>query len=133
MARTVSTPANTLLVAYDTFNSDPSEDVWYGDFENVAEDLLFNAMRLFPSLEPYHGWAGREDRILARNGFVEFGVSEYMGLMAIWMRLRGDCEQEALASHWCDQIAEKFHQEFGIFEHVATASNGEAFYQRKEA
>lgn len=134
MARSVSIPTDTILVAYDTINSDPNDHgAFFDDIENVHEDLLFRAMTLFPSLEPHLGWAGREDRILARNGFVEFGTSEYMCLMSIWFRLRGDCNQESLARHWCEQIAEKFHSEFGVLEYVATASNGEALYHLKEA
>jgi hypothetical protein len=44
----------------------------------------------FPSLQPHDGWRGREDRILLRNAFADFGVSVYGGLVAVWIAERDD-------------------------------------------
>jgi hypothetical protein len=46
--------------------------------------------RAFPSLIPHDGWRGREDRILMRNAYADFGVSVYGGLVAVWIVERDD-------------------------------------------
>ena len=65
-------------------------DAWDFAYEWLRDDLIERAKRLFPSLEPYDGWRDREDHILARNAFADFGVSVYGGVVAVWILERAD-------------------------------------------
>ena len=118
------------------------EDDWEFEFDWLRGDLVERAMRLFPSLEPHDGWRGREDRILARNAFADFGISIYCGLVAIWIVERDDgsywdadsrtarCPR---ARRWLAQIAPRFDAEFGDYDCLGHMSNGEGVYRRRVA
>lgn len=123
MGRSVSTPSNCALVAYASFDADD------GDWEDYMEDLRSAMAHMAPSMWNDDGWAGREDRVLMRNCHAEFGVSEYCGLVAVWLRVRPDAAHEALASSWCETVAKRFRRTFGQLQKIGTASNGESFYQ----
>ena len=83
MGRSVSYPAGA-LVAFATLEVEDSED-WEFEFDWLVGDLRSRAAAAFPSLKDCDGWRGREDRILMRNAFADFGVSTYCGLVAIWI------------------------------------------------
>lgn len=149
MGRSVSTPNHALNVAFTHFHVEPEEcqcilsegeqcecsasfepDYQY-EWEALTDDLENRICELFPSFDLHKGWAGREDRILARNSFVNFGVSEYCGCVSIWMALRGDLEDRLapLAEAWANKVDKKFLAEFGTMRKIGTASNGETFFR----
>jgi hypothetical protein len=91
---------------------------------------------MFPSLYDCDKWRGREDHILMRNAYVDFGVSEYCGLAAIWIAERCDgayydYPRAGRATHWLAQIRTRFLAEFGNLVLDGHMSNGEGVYQRK--
>lgn len=139
MARSVSYPTGA-IVAYSVFDED-DEDC--GPlFDDYCDDLRRRAATLFPSLRAHDGWRGREDRILMRNAFADFGCSEYCGLIAIWIVQRGDgafhdaawrSNLPARAQHWLSQITARFEVEFGDYECLGHMSNGEGVYRRRAA
>lgn len=129
MGRSVSTPSGARVVAYDYLEYEEDYDDWtYPDF---IEDIAAVAEDLWPSFRPVKKWAGREDRVLLENGFAQLGVSEYCGLVAIWVMPRGDVDCEALAIRWIDQIAPRFNDLFGKLDKMGTASNGESFFRER--
>jgi len=65
MGRSVSYPAGA-VGAFRVLDIDDDGD-WDFEFEWLREDLVERAGAAFPSLEPQHGWRGREGRILLRN------------------------------------------------------------------
>jgi hypothetical protein len=65
------------------------EDDWECTLEWLRDDLSRRHSRI-SSLEPHEGWRGREDRILLRNGYADFGLSIYGGLAAVWIVERDD-------------------------------------------
>lgn len=77
------------LVAFTVLEVEDEED-WDFEYEWLRGDLAERAGAAFPSLVPYEGWRGREDRILMRNAFADFGVSVYGGLVAVWIAERDD-------------------------------------------
>lgn len=128
MGRSVSYPSNCAIVVYAAFECMDEDDAsfyWDDYLDELREQMQFIA----PSMEEHDGWAGREDRILMRNNLAEFGVSEYCGLVAIWLRVRTDLDSEALAINWCATIAAKFSRAFAQLQKTGTASNGESFFQ----
>lgn len=129
MGRSVSTPSNSIAV-YDRFEGD------YDEYEWFVEDLQNQFCALWPSVEVDDGWIGREDRILASNCHAYFGVSEYCGLVSIWVVPRldsgWDADWSALAENWVSQIADRFQSEFGTMQRVGGMSNGQGVYVARE-
>ena len=88
MGRSVSYPSGA-IVAFTVLEVE-AEDDWEFEYEWLRNDLCERAAKAFPSLIPHDGWRGREDRILMRNAYADFGVSVYGGLVAVWIVERDD-------------------------------------------
>jgi hypothetical protein len=139
MGRSVSYPSGS-LVAFTVLDVEDS-DAWEFKYEWLQGDLVERAKRLFPSLEPHDGWRGREDRILARNAFADFGVSIYGELVAMWIVERDDgsywdadwrTARSPRARRWLAQIARRFSAEFGDYDCLGHFSNGEGIYRKRQ-
>lgn len=103
------------------------------DWDMFIEDLTEYAPTLWPSLSKCDNWIGREDHAILENAHCYIGISEYCGIASLWIVPKVDDwtgEPSGLAARWCDQIADKFVRTFGELCKVATASNGEAYYQQ---
>jgi len=131
MGRSVSYPHGALVAFTHVHDEDDTDDcAWLLEFWREM------AQRLWPSLREVDTWRGREDHVIARNGLVEFGVSEYCGLVAIWLVERTDLDtagQEALATQWIKSVAPRFRKTFGTLRKVGTFSNGEGIFERVAA
>lgn len=110
------------------------------DYEWTEEldDYRERIKEMFPSFDKCDYWLDREDHAIAENRFAYFGISEYCGLVAIWLVAKeADWAKpdswERLRDRWLDQVEAKFLKAFGQLRKVATASNGEAFFERIEA
>lgn len=126
MGRSVSCPSGA-LVAYTHFE----DEMEYHEWEEQVEMFREIICDLWPSASPCDGWRGREDRVVARNGLAEFGVSEYCGLVALWVAPRADLDSTGpLAGRWIESIRKRFLDNFGTLRKIGTASNGEAFFER---
>src|SRR3546814_15849944 len=88
MGRSVSYPSGA-IVAFTVLDVENDGD-WEFEYEWLREDLRERAANAFPSLIPHDGWRGREDRILMRNSYADFGLSVYGGLVAVWIVERDD-------------------------------------------
>ena len=132
MARSVSVPTGAFVVAYEWLEQshDGDDSNFYGD--EFLEDVTCRAEELFPSLRECNEWLGREDRAILENSFAYFGVSEYCGLVSIWMVLKDQDDHNVhLAEHWAAQVSTKFKEVFGTLTKVGTFSNGEAIFEKK--
>lgn len=127
MSRSVSIPAGAELIAYQdvTWVEDPEE------YDAFLQQLCTSMTKLWPSIESADWFIGREDQVIAENGHAHFGVSAYCGLAAVWAVPKDD-EERNLHRHWLNQIRPTFDNCFGQLNKIATASNGEAFSERKE-
>lgn len=127
MARSVSVPVDAEVVCFQEFDGEDWDDfVWW--FRETCQDA-------WPSLDKSDDWIGRENHVLLENGHARIGVSEYCGLVSLWIvPYISDYypEHKGLALHWIDQIAPKFHERFGRLRLIGRASNGEAFFTRIE-
>jgi len=140
MGRSVSYPSGG-VVAFTVLEVEEDGD-WDFEYEWLCDYLKERATRFFPSLEPNDGWRGREDRILARNAFADFGVSIYGELVAIWIVERDDgsywdadwrTARSPRAQRWLAQIAPRFDTEFGDYDCLGHMSNGEGVYRKRAA
>lgn len=140
MGRSVSYPSGG-VVAFTVLEVEEDGD-WDFEYEWLCDHLKERATRFFPSLEPHDGWRGREDRILARNAFADFGVSIYGDLVAVWIVERDDgsywdavwrTARSPRARRWLAQIAPRFDTEFGDYDCLGHMSNGEGVYRKRAA
>lgn len=140
MGRSVSYPSGA-LVAFTVLEVENADD-WEFEYEWLREDLRTRATAAFPSLGLHDGWRGREDRILLRNTFADFGVSVYGGLVAVWIAERDDgaywdaewhTARSPRAQGWLNQIAPRFDALFGDYDCLGHMSNGEGVYRRRAA
>ncbi|MEW4468492.1 hypothetical protein AB1K62_11735 [Parasphingorhabdus sp. JC815] len=135
MGRSVSFPTGA-VVAYQVIEVD--DDDWDFKYQVLVEDIMAQAREAFPSLEQFNGWRGREDRILLRNAFADFGISVYCGLCAIWIVARDDnhyWDSDSIVSlkgrtdQWLSQIERCFLTLFSQYRCIGRFSNGEAIYE----
>lgn len=149
MGRSVSYPYNAEIVCFRAIEpeawADTDED---GnevmreptDLDYMVEDLQEYAPTLWSSLRKCDTWIGREDHALLENDLCYMGISEYCGLVAIWVKSKADdlegswsadeARKAALARHWVSQIEDKFRQTWGDLRKIGTFSNGEAIHER---
>ena len=135
MGRSVSYP-NGAVVAFRVLDDTDDDPEWA--YECLVDEIIDAARLAFPSLEPFAGWRGREDRILLRNAFADCGISTYCGLAAIWLAERDDDRyweadyrqpRTGRARHWIAQAAPQFVALFGELRMVGRFSNGEAIFE----
>lgn len=130
MSRTVSTPNGAVAIAYRDVSYIEDEFDW----DMFQEDIIAQLQSAFPSLAEADSWIGREDHVVLENGHCKITISEYCGLAAISLVPEThDCypAEDNLADHWCAQISIRFIDMLSELRHVATASNGEAFFERR--
>ena len=132
MARSVSTPSGTAYVEYAAAELDEFDWRW------AMQDFQDKLLRAFPSTSKCDRWPGREDHAVVENNYAMFGVSEYCGLVAMWV-LPVDYEystSNGFRDHWLDQIEKKFaaiaQSSFGTsLQCAGRFSNGEAIFNAR--
>ena len=139
MGRSVSYPTGA-IVAFRLVDEAEDDGDWA--YECLVEDIVETASSCLPSLEPFDGWRGREDRILLRNAFADCGVSTYCGLAAIWIVERDDSHyweadyrkaRSGRARQWLTRVSDRFINVFAELRLVGRFSNGEAIFERANA
>ena len=118
--------------------SEQDDSLLWDDF---SEDLTLRLQEAFPSLEKESKWLGREDKAYLSNKYVYVGLSEYCGLVAVWVAAkdadyRASASWEAMRDRWVASIEKKFSKtvakSWGVpLNKVGTFSNGEAEYSKK--
>ena len=135
MARSVSYANGSIHVEYATFECDDVEDA-SDDFQWMLDDFAEAICKAFPSTSTCDEWIGREDHAVAENRFAYFGVSEYCGLVSMWVTPKDEdyATNTGLRDKWIESIGPKFSKvarnSFGqSLVQVGRFSNGEAFFQ----
>jgi hypothetical protein len=139
MGRSVSTPSNCAAVCYQDASGIEDKYEWNDFKDNIQETVK----RLFPSMDTCNIWIGdgrTEDNAIMENRFAYIGISEYCGLVAIWVKSKSDDYESSyyadearlanLADGWCERIVPTFDKAFNEYRCVGRASNGEAFYEK---
>jgi hypothetical protein len=135
MGRSVSYANDSVHVEYATFECDDEYDSG-DDFQWSLDDFAEQICKAFPSASKCDEWPGREDHAVAENSFAYFGVSEYCGLVSMWVAPKHDdyATSTGLRDRWIDSIGPKFAKVCGncfgqSLKQVGRFSNGEAFFQ----
>ena len=134
MGRSVSTPREARVVCYRDVSEFEEHD-WEWFVESLQETVRFE----WPSFDECDKWLDREDHAIAENRLCYVGVSQYCGCAAIWIASKkedllgsdyGPQPEANLCDAFIGKIADKFERLFGEYRRVATASNGESFYEK---
>lgn len=135
MSRSVSYANNSVHVEYATFECEDEYEA-QDEFRYCLEDFQRELCDTFPSVSKCDKWIGREDHAVAENRFAYFGVSEYCGLVSMWVAPKDDgyATSTGPRDHWVDQIGPKFRKVAGscfgqALQQIGRFSNGEAFFQ----
>ena len=130
MSRGVFVPRNAELVVYVPTPID-EESIY--DFDIILDDLKYYLHSKMPSLYETTDWVSNEGYIFMENDLVQIGVSEYNGVMAIWVIVKEDYYPQ-LAYRWLAKVEKHFWniplepklKLLGYF------SNGEPVYEKVE-
>ena len=142
MSRSVSTPSGAAVVVFAAMDTTASHDEqgqydeegMQFEWDNCIDNLRDSLTARYPSLSKCDRWLGREDHGILSNRHATVTVSEYCGLVAVCLVPT----DEPMAGHWCEQIEPGFRKVVGevfggTLRKVATASNGEAFFEQVAA
>ena len=153
MGRSVSSPRNATTVCYRDISSfgevydeknnlteEHDDDQSTFDWECFVEGIQEDGKAQWPSFETSDKWVSSVYKSILENNFAYIGVSEYCGVAAVWLLPKtedllntgyeADVKMANLASAWCNRVAGNFESLFAEYRKVATASNGEAFYEK---
>ena len=115
----------------DEYERIPDEDAWEDEVAYLIETLTSR----FKSLhEPdSKRWDGKETEIILENNLVEFGLSEYCGLVSLSARPISE-DTNALAENWLSRIWPKLLEAlqqngFDAMYRLGTMSNGESVFR----
>jgi len=107
MGRSVSVPSGATVVAYQRHDCENFDE--FDQFRQAYRDWVLEA---FPSTWASSRSFGREDTAVAENRLAAFGLSEYCGLVALWIVPDDDT---ALGPAWVEKIAPKFQHQWASF------------------
>lgn len=136
MGRSVSYASGSEVVLYSYFEYD-EEDYFIQDaFDDCVDCLQSSLIKSFPSMYESDEWIGREDRAIAENRLVYVGLSEYCGVVSVWVKPKEDDYRpyvQEFGVRFANQIESKLKEivknVFGIrLNKTATFSNGEAIF-----
>lgn len=138
MGRSVSYASGSEVVLYSYFETTDDEYIDQVNFDDCVENLEWSLMKAFPSLYESGKWIGREDRALVENDLVYIGLSEYCGVVSVWVKPKDDDYRSyvrSFGSRFAHQIENKLKEivnfAFGVqLLKTGTFSNGESIYCR---
>lgn len=103
-------------------------------WQDFIEGLRNQIKELFPSMYECNEWVGREDYAIMENRYARIGVSEYDGMVSIWMQPidletgHGDDERlVGIQESWIDKARDK-HISLGNLKRQGGFSDGTSLY-----
>ena len=137
MGRSVSYPHNAVAVTYRELDTDESVDEFIAqeNWDDLVDWIRETAQKQWSSFSLCDTWLDKEDHAILENGHAYLGVSEYVGIVSVWLVPKDDRygNYQPLAHCWCEQIADKFKKTFGTFNRIGTFDNGESVYERSSS
>lgn len=140
MGRSVSYASGSEVVIYsyadEVFDDDGNfcEYATQDNFDFAVDYLKDASIEAFPSLSVCDKWLGREDHAILENQLVYVGLSEYCGVVSVWVVPKED-EHYAFGVAFANKIEAKLKQivqdAFGVrLNKVGHFSNGEAVFNK---
>lgn len=129
-----------LYISYETEFEDEDGQIAYNEF--AFDDLECNVYsvikQLFPSFDNVENrWDGNETKIFLENRLVEFGISEYCGLVSISARpndYANEYGKHGLAEAFINKIWDKLQTELNgyctVLSRIGGFSDGTSVYSK---
>lgn len=137
MGRSVSYASGSTVVKYAYFEYDDEDSYFVQEaFDDTLDYLKSQLTEAFPSLSETDTWLGREDHALVENNLVYIGLSEYCGLVSVWVKPKEDDHGYTnFGVRWAQQIEDKLEKiiknAFGYsLSKVGHMSNGEGVFSK---
>jgi len=136
MGRSVSYASGSEVVLYSYFESTDDEYMDQMNFDDCIDNLQASLIATFPSLMQSEEWVGREDRAFAENDLVYVGMSEYCGVVSVWVKPK-ESDYYAYVQNFGPRFARQMENKlkkivkdvFGVrLSKMGTFSNGESVY-----
>ena len=128
MGRGVSIPSGAEIVCYQHREF---KEQW--DWDEYLEEVSEICKSFWPSLEQVDQWIDNENHVILENDLVKIGLSEYGGMISIWIipkQFDGYDDYSGLTFHWISQIEPKFTDTFGELHLDGHMSNGVGVYSK---
>lgn len=123
MGRTVSVPTAARAVVFKYLEDEPHDVHSAAErYEHEVAKIRAQALHRWPSMISCATWIGIEDYAIAENTYAQVGVSEYCGLLSIWLLPRNapdDLDRQQVANWtrlrdaWIDDAAGHLLSSFG--------------------
>lgn len=140
MGRSVDYLNNALRVAYVNYDSeyeDENGDIVVDEytFDDLYSEIKCRLKAKFKSLDNANEWDGRETRIFLENKLVQFGISEYCGLVSISVRSNERYEEySGMAQKFVDKnwntIVNILKDYSDVYTKLGSFSNGEGVFSK---
>jgi hypothetical protein len=136
MGRSVSVPTHAIATFYLKL-PDEAIDEW--EFVDMLDDFRNVIKSRYPSFEDDNTFVGREEKSILENEHGRIVIAEYCGLLSLSV-VPDEHERNAyveLSRHWCEAIVPGLQAKLvecfpdALLRRVATASNGESFYEKE--
>lgn len=137
MGRSVSYPSYAEWTVYMPFEyEDPDDACW--EWDDFKDNLAWELKDAFPSLYDEDKWDGNECHGFLSNRFGTFYLAEYCGLVSLSFKLDdleanyyGEPNLTGLGENWAANAEDTVLKVMAgrLYRKIATASNGEAFYE----
>lgn len=124
-----------LYISYETEYEYEDGEVIQDEFafDDVFGNIRCELKSLFPSLRDTDEWDGRETKIFLENKLVEFGISEYCGIISLSVRSK-EYETDGLAHNFIDKTWDKIRKSLdgfcNVLNRVGGFSDGTSIYSK---
>lgn len=131
MGRSVSVARGSLVVMYAHVDFSEDDDYsWL--WEDIKGNLTYELRGKYSTLHLCDKWLGREDHAILENKHAYIGISEYCGIVSIWVTPKNE---SATSRNWClsteKNLGKIVSEVFSVrLKKVGTFSNGEAVFER---
>lgn len=122
------------------------DDIGRMDWDDHIDNLKTALAKRYKSVDECDEWLDREDHAISDNRHAYFGVSEYCGVLCVWVVPKEgyhqytDDPEPAFSHRWVESIGKSFEKVVvdvfdtnNILRKLGTFSNGEAVFQRSAA
>ena len=130
MGRSVWTHQDAIETVFYPLDFD-EDDLSWGGWEDHKSEIREAFKRKFPSMCTCDYWPEEESHAIVENGHCMVVISEYGGLVSLGVVVPNASFHNAVATHWTETNAAPFlREQYSELRKVATASNGESFFER---
>ena len=127
MGRGVSYANGSVIIKYRHIDM---EDEY--EYEDLKANLSCDLMAKYKSLSECEKWLGNEDLAILENDLVYIGLSEYCGVVSLWVVPKENLNNQELnlALSWCRKVEKNIFKDYATLSRVGGFSDGTSVYTK---